>query len=132
MYGNVVIRREDVEKYGMNILFDSKVHRIHDNSFRDNQHIEGELVIPTNITKLGMFSFSNCKCLTKVIIPSSVKEIPYCCFEHCKQLKEVELPKDIVLEPKCFWECPLLKEIVKEEEHGEEDKEEIKSNCSIC
>ena len=59
-----------------------------------------------------MFSFSNCKYLTKVIIPSNVKEIPYCCFEHCKQLVNVELPEDIVLETKCFWECPLLKKEV--------------------
>ena len=88
----------------LEIINDSRVHRIHDNCFRDNQQIT-EILIPTHITTLGQFSFSNCQQLTKVIIPSSVTTIPYCCFEHCYNLKELQLPNPIQLETNCFWQC---------------------------
>ena len=93
---NVVIRREDIEKYGIEILYDERVHRIYDNCFGNNDDLVGEFTIPSNIKKFGMFSFSNCSNLTLLIICSNIKEIPYCCFEHCSQLKEVELPEEIV------------------------------------
>ena len=86
---NIVIRREDVQQYGKEIVNDSRVHRIHDNCFRDDQTIT-EMVIPTHITSLGMFSFSNCQNLTRVVIPKSIKDIPYCCFEQCSVLKKID------------------------------------------
>ena len=104
---NVVIRREDVEKYGFDIIYDERVHRIHDNCFRDNEDLV-DLIIPSNITKLGRFSFSNCQNLTKVVVPSSIKELPYCCFEHCSLLTEIELPEGIKSEWKSLWECNKL------------------------
>ena len=124
---NLVIRREDIKKYGIEILNDERVHRIHDNCFRDNEEIT-ELIIPTHITKLGLFSFSNCKNLTKVVVPDSIKEIPFCCFEHCKKLVNVELPNEIKLERKCFWQCVSLsdesKEIIPEEFIGKVEESE--------
>ena len=110
---NIVIRREDVKKYGIKIINDERVHRIHDNCFRDNMEIV-DLVIPTHITQLGMFAFSNCQNITKVIIPSSVTTISYCCFEHCNNLKEIELPKDIELDWRCFTCCKSLSDKSKE------------------
>ena len=97
----VVIRQEDVEIYGNDILNDTRVCRIDDNCFRDNEEIT-ELIIPTHITKLGLFSFSKCQNLTKVVIPTSIKEIPYCCFEHCYSLYEIKLPKFIKIHKNNF------------------------------
>ena len=110
---DLVIGEEDVKEYGIEIMNDSRVHRIHDNCFRDNQTIT-ELIIPTHITKLGMFSFSNCSNLTKLIIPTSIKEIPYCCFEHCSNLKEVEIQDGIEIERKGFWGCINLPDSLKQ------------------
>ena len=127
----IVIRREDVEKYGKEILNDTRVHRIHDNCFRDNEEIT-ELIIPNHITKLGMFSFSNCKNLTKLIIPTSVREIPYCCFEHCSSLKEVQLPDEIKFDWKCFWQCHSLskksKQLIPKEEELLQPKQDDDSD----
>ena len=86
---------------------DSRVHRIHDNCFRDNEEVV-ELVIPTHINTLGMYSFSNCSKLTQVIIPTSIKTIPYYCFEHCSRLVDVRIPESIIFERNCFWKCNNL------------------------
>ena len=67
-----------------------------------------ELIIPTHVTKLGMYSFSNCQNLTKIVIPSTIRTIPYCCFEHCSKLKEVELPDNIEMKDHCFSCCTQL------------------------
>ena len=99
---NIVIRKEDINKYGIEIINDLNVHRIHDNCFRDNQNIVGEFIIPNNITKLGKYSFFNCSNLTQIIIPSSIKEIPYYCFDHCIQLQEVVIPENIIFKLHCF------------------------------
>ena len=108
-----MIRREDVEDYGIEIMNDVRVHRIHDNCFRENDRIK-KVIIPNNVTKLGIFTFSNCQKLTKVTIPSSITTIPYCCFEHCSQLVEVELSENIKMYLKCFWQCHSLSEKSKE------------------
>ena len=42
---NLVIRREDVEEYGIMIINDSRVHRIHDNCFRNNQEFTEVLLL---------------------------------------------------------------------------------------
>ena len=130
---NLVIRREDIKQFGIEIINDSNVHRIHDNCFRDNLEIKGELVIPNHITKLGMFSFSNCTNLTKLVVPSTIKEIPYCCFEHCSQLVNVELPDDIQLERNCFWQCSSISKDIKEKKSTQNDyQNKPKNSCCIC
>ena len=111
---NIVIHKSEVYEYGIQIINDSRVKRLHDNCSRKNNKIT-ELIIPSHITKLGMFSFSNCSNLTKLVIPSTIKEIPYCCFEHCSNLHDVifEDPDHIQLERKCFWQCHSLSEASK-------------------
>ena len=104
---DMVIRREDIKQYGIEILNDLRVHRIHDNCFRDNEQIT-EMIIPTHITKLGKYSFSNCSNLTKLDVPTSIKEIPHFCFEHCKKLIDVQLPESVSYQRKCFWKCKSL------------------------
>ena len=104
---NIVITREDINEYGIEIINDERVQRIHDNCFRDNNELK-ELIIPSHIRNIGMYSFSNCQNLTKIIIPSTITTIPYCCFEHCSNLKEVELPDNIEMKSHCFSCCTQL------------------------
>ena len=66
-----------------------------------------DLVSSNHVTKLGLFSFSNCKGLSKVIIPTSITEIPYCCFEHCSKLKSIKLPENIFISSMGFYNCPI-------------------------
>ena len=34
---DIVIRKEDVEEFRIDILYDERVHKVHDNCFRDTQ-----------------------------------------------------------------------------------------------
>ena len=104
---NVVIRREDVEKYGIEIIQDDRVKRISDNCFRENQEII-EMDIPTHITSLGLYSYSGCSKLRRITIPTSITYIPSYCFEHCTSLEDIIIPKNISYGMKCFHCCSSL------------------------
>ena len=104
---NVVIRREDVEKYGIEIIQDDRVKRIADNCFRGNQEII-EMDIPTHITSLGLYSYSGCSNLRRITIPTSITYIPSYCFEHCTSLEDITIPTSISYGSKCFHCCSSL------------------------
>ena len=55
-----------------------------------------------------MFSFSNCKNLTKVVIPTNIKEIPYSCFEHCDKLENVELSENVIIQDNNFEDNVII------------------------
>ena len=77
---NIVLTKDDIVTYGNEIRYDSRIHRIDDYCFLWNEELT-EYTIPTNVTELGIFSFSHCFNLTSISIPSSVTEIYPYCFE---------------------------------------------------
>ena len=56
-----------------------------------NGHEVTDLVIPSSVTSIGMFTFNNCTSLTSVTIPSSVTSIDRDAFRACIGIKSVFL-----------------------------------------
>lgn len=83
-----------------------------DGSFAYNDWIE-EIILPTPLTEIDAFAFSDCTGIEKIIIPENVKKIDVMAFAHCTNLKEVVLPNSLVdIGDHVFWECVNLKRIV--------------------
>ncbi len=67
------------------------------------------LVIPSSVTTIKKFAFSNFKSLQQVTIPSSVTEIGYEAFYYCTGLTSVVLPNSaILIEGEAFYGCSSL------------------------
>lgn len=82
-----------------------------DGSFAYNDWIE-EIILPTPLTEIDAFAFSNCTGIEKIIIPENVKKIDVMAFAHCDNLKEVVLPNSLVdIGNHVFGECVNLKRI---------------------
>jgi hypothetical protein len=56
----------------------------------------GTYTIPSSITSLGRFSFSDCIHLTSVIIPLSLTTIEICAFNACSGLTNVAIPSSVI------------------------------------
>ena len=50
--------------------------------------------IPSSVTSIGRFAFSDCRSLTSVVIPSSVTSIGYKAFEYCSSLTSIYVSWD--------------------------------------
>lgn len=72
------------------------------------------LLVPSNVTKIGSWSFSKCKNLKKVVLGKSVQYIGSLAFWNCENLETVFLPKSINFLSNVFVDCPKLKNIFYE------------------
>lgn len=119
------------------VEFHDGVKEIKGIAFRDVP-LQGELVLPPNVTKLGVASFQNtkishivfndrlrivdngafsgCKYLTGTQrFAEKVARVPANCFEYCTALTGIELPKNVeLIEDKAFYGCYSLNSIVCE------------------
>ena len=57
--------------------------------------VEGDLVIPSDVTSIGDYAFFGCSGLTSVTIPSSVTSIGDCAFEDCSGLTTITIPSSV-------------------------------------
>ena len=68
-----------------------------------------EVVLPSHLTRIGAYSFANCKNLQKIIIPSGVTTIETCAFYGCKSLQRIDLPPSVTtIEGGAFNNCEQL------------------------
>ena len=52
-------------------------------------------IIPSSVTSIGNYVFSNCTGLTSIVIPSSVTSIGGYAFESCTGLTSIEIPSSV-------------------------------------
>ena len=72
-----------------------------------------EVIISSNVTKIGDWAFSNCVNLTTVVLPQSVTEIGAGAFNGCSGLLGIELPNGVTrIGEKAFCKCNSLPTIV--------------------
>ena len=57
--------------------------------------VEGDLVIPDNVTSIGSYAFENCTGLTSITIPDCVTSIGYGAFIGCTGLTSVIIPNSV-------------------------------------
>jgi hypothetical protein len=69
-------------------------------------------VIPTSVTSIGSFAFSNCSSLTNIEIPTSVTSIESFAFNNCSSLTNIEIPTSVTsIEDYAFNHCSGLSAI---------------------
>ena len=61
----------------------------------DGETIEGELIIPDDVTSIGDYAFAGCTGLTSVIIPDSVTSIGSSAFSGCTGLTSVTIGENV-------------------------------------
>lgn len=67
------------------------------------------VLIPDNITNIGMNAFAQCYGLTSVVIPDSVTNIEFGAFEGCTGLMNVALPDNVIsIGDESFFGCMSL------------------------
>ena len=71
-----------------------------------------KIVIPNNVTNIGVGAFYECSRLTSVTIGNSVTNIGWSAFESCSGLKSITIPNSITrIGWRVFWNCCKLKSI---------------------
>ena len=71
--------------------------------------VSGSYTIPSSVTSIGIYAFSNCKALTGVTIPSSVTSIGSDAFRGCIALTGVTIPSSVTsIGSLAFSHCTAL------------------------
>ena len=74
--------------------------------------IQGAVVIPDGIQRIGKDAFENCNEITSIYIPDSVDYIGYGAFAGCYNLISVHLPSNLrCIEDSTFNDCRSLKAV---------------------
>ena len=72
--------------------------------------INGDVVIPDAVKRIGKEAFCGCRGLTNVTIPKSVIEIGASAFEGCTNLTEITIPSSVkAIGEEAFKECTGLR-----------------------
>lgn len=79
---------------GGNVTIPSSVTSIGEWAFSDCTNLTG-MTIPNSVTKIGYGAFYGCKNLKSVTIPTSVTKIDYWAFSGCSSLTSVSLPNSV-------------------------------------
>ena len=71
-----------------------------------------DIIIPSDVTKIGSCAFEGCRCLETIEIPNSVTEIGDCVFRDCSSLQSIRIPNNVTEIRECvFCGCSSLKTI---------------------
>lgn len=71
--------------------------------------LEGDVVIPDDVTSIGDYVFGNCKSITSVTIPDGVKSIGRSAFELCEGLTNITIPESVTtIGDEAFNYCRVL------------------------
>ena len=74
---------------------------------------ETDLILPSCVTKIYQYAFSNCSSLTSVTIPDSVTSIGSYAFEDCSSLTSITIPDSVTsIGDYAFYDCSSLTSII--------------------
>ena len=79
----------------------------------DYDTLVGDLVISSDVTKIGTWAFDSCEGLTNVTLKDGITEIDTWAFFGCINLEHINLPDGITLiAEKAFYTCTALSNVV--------------------
>ena len=80
--------------------------------------MEGDIIIPETVVKIGDEAFFNCHYLTSISIPESVTSIGKTAFNFCNRLLNVTIPKNVTsIGEGAFAGCQNMTEIKVSEDN---------------
>ena len=92
--------------------FKGEPYEIYSCAFYDNNAIK-EVTIPSGVTAIGEYAFSNCGFLSKITLPEGITEISNGVFNECTNLVSINIPSSVTsIGDWAFEECASLKSIV--------------------
>lgn len=72
-----------------------------------------DIIIPSDVTKIGSCASECCRCLETIEIPNSVTEIREWAFSGCSSLSSIEIPDSVKeIDERAFEGCTSLKSVV--------------------
>ena len=80
----------------LKIEFGDNPMRYTENIYINGELLQGKLVIPEGVEKIGNFAFVGCSGLTSIAIPNSVTSIGEYAFSGCCDLTSVTIPDSVV------------------------------------
>ena len=84
-----------------------------ENLYINGELLQGDLIIPDNVTSIGGEAFRNCTGLTSIVIPDSVTNIGEYAFSGCSGLTSIVIPDSVTrIGYGAFHNCTGLTEIV--------------------
>ena len=83
------------------------------NEYFKNSSIK-KIILPDNITEIGISAFEGCEELTYIYIPTEVKKINNTCFYNCNSLLNIYIPsnQDISFGNDIFYKCSNLEKFI--------------------
>lgn len=72
----------------------------------------GDVTIPSGVTRISDGAFAHCSCLTSAVIPESVVEIDSGAFWNCSNLASIAIPDSVAkIGWSAFLGCSSLKDV---------------------
>ena len=118
------------------LVLDKSISKIGDYAFNSSDLTK--IIIPDEITSIGIKAFYGCEALTEIRLPKSLNEISFGMFKGCVSLQEVEIPAGVnSIWGEAFENCKSLKEIVLPKNVGDIDENAFKGcdnlrSVTIC
>ena len=90
-----------------------KLSKIEAGVFYNCESLSSDIEIIGNNGYINEFAFANCKNMTKIVIPDNVTKIGVSAFKGCSNLKEVSLPESVcTIDESAFRDCASLEKLV--------------------
>ena len=94
-------------RFGENYTTDNVIG---DHMFRECANLQN-IVLPNNLTSIGLQAFEDCAALKSIVIPDGVTSIGNSAFSCCKALTSISIPASVNSIINAFDECPSLKSV---------------------
>lgn len=88
------------------------IELIHNATFYRCKNVK-EIILPKEMTYIGVNAFYGCKSLTSFTIPEGIEIINESAFEGCTNLKEIVIPSSVkVIDINAFKDCESLEKVI--------------------
>ncbi len=90
------------------VVIPSTITEIGPFAFTEKRDLKA-ITIPDTVTTIGVGAFNECSSLTTIALPPTLTEVPAQCFSGCSKLETVSLPSSITkIGDRAFYNCVAL------------------------